>query len=281
MGVTQIIRGDDHLNNAFRQRIIIDAMGWTAPGYAHIPLIHGPDGAKLSKRHGAVGVDAYRAMGYLPKAMRNYIVRLGWAHGDAEIMTEAEMIAWFDLAGIGRSASRFDFAKLENLNGHYMRSTPDDELMAIFLDTLPYLPGGPEFRAALTPEREAQFRRALPGVKERAKTLVELMNGGAFLTVARPLPIEPAAAALLDDAGRAALAGILPQLEALGEWTAGATEAAVRAHAEANGLKLGKVAQPIRAAVTGRTTSPPIFDVLAILGRDEALGRIRDQARAA
>ncbi|MCC6734492.1 MAG: glutamate--tRNA ligase [Bauldia sp.] len=281
MGVTQIIRGDDHLNNAFRQRIIIDAMGWTPPRYAHIPLIHGPDGAKLSKRHGAVGVDAYRAMGYLPKAMRNYIVRLGWAHGDAEIMTEAEMIEWFDLPGIGRSASRFDFAKLENLNGHYIRNTPDDELLSIVLDTLPYLPGGPEFRAALTPGREAQFRRALPGLKERAKTLIDLVSGAGFLTVSRPLAMNAAAAALLDDAGRAALAGILPRLETLDDWTAAATEAAVRAFADANGLKLGKVAQPIRAAVTGRTTSPPIFDVLAILGRDEALGRIRDQARSA
>ncbi|MCW5717221.1 MAG: glutamate--tRNA ligase [Bauldia sp.] len=280
MGVTQIIRGDDHLNNGFRQRVIIDAMGWTAPGYAHIPLIHGPDGAKLSKRHGAVGVDAYRAKGYLAKAMRNYIVRLGWAHGDAEIMTEAEMVAWFDLDGIGRSAARFDFAKLENLNGHYIRNTPDDELFATFLDTLPHLPGGPEFRAALTPEREAQFRRALPAIKERAKTLIELMDGGAFLTVTRPLAIEPAAAALLDDAGRATLAGVIAPLSAADTWNEASTEAVVRAYAEASGLKLGKVAQPIRAAVTGRTTSPPIFDVLAILGREEALGRIRDQAGA-
>ncbi len=280
MGVTQIIRGDDHLTNAGRQRIIIDAMGWTAPRYAHIPLIHGPDGAKLSKRHGALGVEAYRAMGYLPRALRNYLVRLGWAHGDAEIMTEADMVAWFDLDGVGRSAARFDFAKLENLNGHYIRNTGGDELFEALVTSLPVLPGGPEFRAALTPDVETKFRRALPGIKERAKTLIDLITGAGFLTATRPLAIEPAAAALLDDAGRATLGGVLAPLADVEGWNEVSTEAAVRAYAEANGLKLGKVAQPIRAAVTGRTTSPPIFDVLHILGRDEALGRIRDQARA-
>ncbi|MGE3717410.1 MAG: glutamate--tRNA ligase, partial [Bauldia sp.] len=278
MGVTQIIRGDDHFTNAARQRQIIDAMGWTAPAYAHIPLIHGPDGAKLSKRHGALGVDAYRAMGYLPKAVRNYLVRLGWAHGDAEIMTEEEMIAWFDLDGIGRSPSRFDFAKLENLNGHYIRTTDDDTLFAVLLDQAPHIPGGGEFLARLSPAHRVQLRRALPGLKERAKTLVELIDGAQFLVASRPLALDEAAAALLGPDGRKALAGVTKALAAVDPWDHATTEAAVRGFAEAAGLKLGKVAQPIRAAVTGRTTSPPIFDVLSVLGRDESLARLRDQA---
>jgi glutamyl-tRNA synthetase len=281
MGVTQIIRGDDHLTNAARQQFIYDAMDWPAPALAHIPLIHGPDGAKLSKRHGALGVDAYRAMGYLPAALRNYLVRLGWAHGDDEIMTVEQMIEWFDLSGIGRSAARFDFAKLENLNGHYIRAADDDALLSALIKALPHLPGGPEFAAALTADRREQLRRALPGLKTRAKTLVELMEGAMFLVKARPLDIDDKARALLTDDARARLAEIAEKLGAVEPWTEEATEAVVKAMAEEKGLKLGALAQPLRAALTGRSSSPGIFEVLAILGKDESLGRIADQVRQA
>ncbi len=277
MGVTHIIRGDDHLTNAARQMIIYQAMGWEVPVMAHIPLIHGPDGAKLSKRHGALGVDAYRAMGYLPVAMRNYLVRLGWAHGDDEIMSTEDMVNWFDVDDVGRSASRFDFAKLENLNGHYMRATPDEELYELFVETLPHLPGGAAMKADLDQAKAAQLRMALPGLKERAKTLVELKDGAAFLFANRPLALDEKATAILDADAR----GLLKRLHAVlieTEWTVEATEAAVKAFAEAEGLKLGKVAQPLRAALTGRSTSPGIFDVLMVLGREESLGRIADQA---
>ena len=278
MGVTQIIRGDDHLTNAARQMIIYEAMGWEVPAMAHIPLIHGSDGAKLSKRHGALGVDAYRAMGYLPEAMRNYLVRLGWAHGDDEIMSLDEMIAWFDIDDVGRSASRFDFAKLENLNGHYMRAMSEEDLLRIFLDTLPYMAGGEAMSADLDEAKVAQLRLALPGLKDRAKTLVELKEGAAFLFATRPLKPDEKAAAILDGDARAML-GRLHDVLAATEWTLEATEAAVKTFAEAEGLKLGKVAQPLRAALTGRSTSPGIFDVLIVLGRAESLGRIADQAR--
>lgn len=276
MGVTQIIRGDDHLTNTARQKIIYDALGWEMPKVAHIPLIHGPDGAKLSKRHGALGVEAYRAMGYLPVALRNYLVRLGWAHGDAEILSPEEMVALFDLEGIGRSPSRFDFGKLENLNGHYIRQTPDEELVAHVIALLDHIPDGAALKAKLDDGRKAQLAAAMPGLKERAKTLLELIDNAGFLFANRPLVQDEKAVALLDAAGKAALAELLPRLTALPEWTAAATEEVVRSYAGETGLKLGKVAQPLRAAATGRTTSPPIFDVLAVLGRDEALGRIQD-----
>ena len=277
MGVTHIIRGDDHLTNAARQMIIYQAMGWEVPVMAHIPLIHGPDGAKLSKRHGALGVDAYRAMGYLPEAMRNYLVRLGWAHGDDEIMSTEEMVDWFDIDDVGRSASRFDFAKLENLNGHYMRATPDEQLYELFVETLPHLHGGAAMKADLDQAKAAQLRMALPGLKERAKTLVELKDGAAFIFASRPLTLDEKAAVILDADARS----LLKRLHAVlieTEWTVEATEAAVKAFADAEGLKLGKVAQPLRAALTGRSTSPGIFDVLMVLGREESLGRIADQA---
>jgi glutamyl-tRNA synthetase len=278
MGVTQIIRGDDHLTNGARQKILYDAAGWEIPAMAHIPLIHGPDGAKLSKRHGALGVDAYRAMGYLPEAMRNYLVRLGWSHGDAEIMSDDEMIAWFDIPGINKAATRLDFQKLESVNAHYLRQGPEDELFATFMDSLRFLPGGGAFAALLDDARRAQLRAALPLLKERAKTLVDLVDGAAFIVATRPLaPDEAAAALLAKDGARAALAGLLPVLEAEGDWSAAALEAAVKAHAAATGSKLGAIAQPLRAALTGRAASPGIFDVLVILGRDESLGRIRDQ----
>ncbi|MQT12044.1 glutamate--tRNA ligase [Segnochrobactrum spirostomi] len=277
MDITHIIRGDDHLTNAARQTVLYNALGWRVPVMSHIPLIHGPDGAKLSKRHGALGVDAYRAMGYLPAAMRNYLVRLGWSHGDKDIMSTEEMTEWFDLAGIGRSPSRFDFAKLENLNGHYLRATPDDELFEIFLATLPYLEGGPALVERLDARLKGQIREALPGLKERAKTLNELLDNASYLWAERPLPLDDKASALLDDDARRTLSGLFAVLKAAEPWSVETTEAAVRTFAEANGLKLGKAAQPLRAALTGRTTSPGIFDVLAVLGREESLARIADQ----
>jgi glutamyl-tRNA synthetase len=277
MGVTHVIRGDDHLTNAARQTQIYRALGWETPIWAHIPLIHGPDGAKLSKRHGALGVDAYRGMGYLPAALRNYLVRLGWSQGDKEFFTTDEIIAAFDLPAIGRSASRFDFAKLENMNGHFMRAISDDELFKALIDTMPYLPGGPAILEGLDERKTAQLRAAIPGLKERAKTLVELLDGAGFLFSSRPLPMDDKAAEILAKGGRAHLQALLPRLTAA-DWTGAALEAAVRAYAEETHAKLGAVAQPLRAALTGRSTSPGIFDVLTVLGREESLGRIGDQA---
>ncbi len=279
MSVTHIIRGDDHLTNAARQMQIYQALGWDVPIMAHIPLIHGPDGAKLSKRHGALGVDAYRALGYLPAALRNYLVRLGWSQGDREFFSTEEMIQAFDLSAIGRSPSRFDFIKLGNMNGHFMRATPDTELLAILIDTLPYLAGGPEILAALDNPKRAQLVAALPGLKERAKTLVELVDGAKFLFAARPLLIEPKAEEVLKRGGRMHMKALLPRLTALDAWSAIGAEAIVREYAEEQGAKLGDIAQPLRAALTGRTTSPGIFDVLQTLGRDESLARIGDQTR--
>ncbi|TCT12594.1 glutamyl-tRNA synthetase [Tepidamorphus gemmatus] len=277
MGVTHIIRGDDHLTNAARQTQIYEALGWTVPVMAHIPLIHGPDGAKLSKRHGALGIDAYRAMGYLPAAMRNYLVRLGWSHGDDEVMSTEQMLEWFDLDAIGRAAARFDFAKLENLNGIYMRQTPDEELFRTLLGALPHLRGGEAFEVRLDETKAARVRALMGGLKERAKTLVELLDAAAFLVKDRPLDLDDKAAALLDTNGRGILRELLPALEAT-PWEAAALEATVRDFANRADRKLGAVAQPLRAALTGRATSPGIFDVLVVLGREESLARIRDQA---
>jgi glutamyl-tRNA synthetase len=281
MGVTHIIRGDDHLNNAARQTQIYQALGWTVPVMAHIPLIHGPDGSKLSKRHGALGVDAYRAMGYLPMAMRNYLVRLGWSHGDQEIFSTEEMIAAFDLAAIGRSPARFDFAKLESLNGHYMRSSTERDLLAAIDALLPHLPGGAEISAKLTPAVREQVIAAMPELKERAKTLIDLIDAASFIWASRPLALDDKAMTLLTPEARAVLGEVLPELQAVEPWTAEATEQAVRGYAERKGAKLGAVAQPLRAALTGRSTSPGIFNVLVVLGRQESLARLRDQAAAA
>ena len=278
MGVTHVIRGDDHLTNAARQTHIYQAFGWSIPAFAHIPLIHGPDGSKLSKRHGALGVDAYRAMGYLPEALRNYLLRLGWSQGDKEFFTTEEAQAAFDLSGVGRSPSRFDYAKLENMNGHYMRASSDDALMAEFERALPYLEQGRALREAWTPEVAAKLRKAMPGLKERAKTLNELADGAAFLVARRPLKMDEKAADILAKGGKAHLAALLSALTALPAWSAAACEAAVRAYVDASGAKLGQVAQPLRAALTGRSTSPGIFDVLEVLGRDESLGRLADAA---
>jgi glutamyl-tRNA synthetase len=277
MGVTHIIRGVDHLTNAARQTQIYMAMGWRVPHMSHIPLIHGPDGAKLSKRHGALGVEAYRAMGYLPDAMRNYLARLGWSHGDDEIFSTDQLVEWFNLESIGKSAARFDFAKLENLNGHYIRHTPDDRLLAQFIDFLPHAEGGPELKAKIDEQMMAKLLRAMGGLKERAKTLVELMNGSRFLFAERPLPMDEKASQIIRDGGHEVLAGVLDVLEQVENWLAQDIEIAVKNHADSAGLKLGKVAQPLRAALTGTSTSPGIFDVLEVLGKEEALARLRDQ----
>jgi len=267
MGVTHVIRGDDHLNNAFRQLAIIRAMDWPEPTYAHVPLIHGADGAKLSKRHGALGVDSYRdELGLLPEAVVNYLLRLGWGHGDDEIISREQAIQWFDLAHVGKSPSRFDFKKLENLNGHYIREADDERLTELVAPKL-----------GLSEDRKALLRRAMPELKARAHTIDQLAEGAAFLFAERPLQADAAAAALLTEEARAILKAAHAALEPLGDWTKEATEQALRAVAEARELKLGKLAQPLRAALTGRTTSPGIFDVLILLGKGESLNRISDQ----
>jgi glutamyl-tRNA synthetase len=277
MRITHIIRGDDHLTNAARQKQIYDALGWSVPVMAHVPLIHGPDGSKLSKRHGALGVDAYRALGYLPAALRNYLVRLGWSHGDQEIFSTPEMVAAFDLPQIGRSPARFDFAKLESINGHYMRETPDADLLAAIERVLPHIAGGAELAARLTPDLRGKLLAAMPGLKERAKTLLELLDGARFLVSGRPIVLDDKAAALLTPEARAMLGEIVADLEGVEPWTAEQAEQALRTFAERKSAKLGSVAQPLRAALTGRTTSPGIFDVLAVLGKAESLARLRDQ----
>jgi glutamyl-tRNA synthetase len=279
MGVTHIIRGDDHLTNGARQKQIYDALGWTVPVMAHIPLIHGPDGSKLSKRHGALGVDAYRAMGYLPVALRNYLVRLGWSHGDQEIFSTEEMIAAFDLPQVGRAPARFDLAKLENLNGHYIRQSGDADLLAAIDRLLPHIADGPALAAKLTPRLREQWLAAMPSLKERAKTLLDLIDGAHFLLADRPIPLDDKANALLTSEAQVLLHEVAVELAPVEPWSAETTEQAVRTFAERKGAKLGAVAQPLRAALTGRTTSPGIFEVLAVLGKTESLARIADQVR--
>jgi len=264
MGITHIIRGDDHLNNAFRQLAIIRAMGWPEPVYAHVPLIHGPDGAKLSKRHGALGVDSYRdELGILPEALFNYLLRLGWGHGDDEIISRDDAVKWFGLDHVGRSPSRFDVKKLENLNGHYLREADPARIAAL---VAPKIPGA-----------DANLlTRAMPVLTPRAKDLNELAEGASFLFKSVPLDMDEKAGALLQGEARNVLARVHQALAALPDWTEDATEQAVREVAEALGVKLGQVAQPLRAALTGRATSPGIFDVLALLGREESLARVAD-----
>jgi len=269
MGVTHIIRGDDHLNNAFRQLAIIKAMGWPEPEYAHIPLIHGNDGAKLSKRHGALGVDAYRdELGILPEALFNYLLRLGWGHGDREEFTREEAITLFDIGGVGKSPSRFDMKKLLSLNGHYIREADNARLAELVAPRI-----GPEADIAL-------LTSAMPVLKTRARDMNELADGAAFLFRQRPLELTEQARALLDPAGREILGQVSARLEGETDWTSERLEASLKAMAEELGLGLGKLAQPLRAALTGQTTSPGIFDVLVLLGKDESLARIDAQAVA-
>jgi glutamyl-tRNA synthetase len=279
MAVTHVIRGDDHLTNAARQKQIYDALGWTVPVMAHIPLIHGPDGAKLSKRHGALGVEAYRALGYLPSALRNYLVRLGWSHGDQEIFSIEEMIAAFDLPQIGRGPARFDFAKLESLDGHYIRQSDDSALLAAIDRLRPHIADGLELAKRMTPALRQQWLAVMPSLKERAKNLLDIIDGAKFLWTERPIPLDDKASAILTPDARALLGHIAGQLAAVEPWTSEATEQAVRTFADHKGAKLGAVAQPLRAALTGRTTSPGIFEVLTVLGKNESLARLADQAQ--
>jgi glutamyl-tRNA synthetase len=274
MGITHVIRGMDHLTNAARQTQLFLACGFPAPEFAHVPLIHGPDGAKLSKRHGALGVDAYRDMGYLPEAMRNYLLRLGWSHGDDEVISTEQAIAWFDLDAIGRSAARFDMAKLQSVNAHYLRQMDDEGLTHQVAPFLVRVAG-----RALREDEQKRLRAVMPALRERAKTLVEFAEGAQFLVAERPLKPDAQAARLLaDPAARQRLRRAAEALRAVTKWDAPGTEAAVRALAQCEGAKLGDLAQPLRAAATGRMVSPPIFDVLAALGRDESLARIADAA---
>jgi glutamyl-tRNA synthetase len=269
MGITHVIRGQDHMTNTFRQRQLYEACGWTPPQFGHIPLIHGPDGAKLSKRHGALGVEAYRDMGFLPEAMCNYLLRLGWGHGDEEIVPRERAIELFDLDGVGRSPARFDMAKLTNLNAHYLRQADDARLIALIRPLLAEKTGG-----ALTTEAEQRLTKMLPSLKERARTLIELADSALFLVSPSPLPLTDKAAKVLNVDGRTVLSGLAGALAKVEAWSASALEEATRAFAETAGKKLGDVAQPARAALTYSTVSPPIFDVMAAFGRDETLKRL-------
>ena len=281
MGVTDIVRGDDHLTNAARQINIYDALGWDIPIMAHIPLIYGPDGAKLSKRHGALGVEAYRAMGYLPEALRNYLLRLGWSHGDQEYFSQDQLDQIFSLSSIGKSPSRFDFTKLENMNGHYIREANDAMLVQSMKSLLSEVEEGQWYLDRWTDALEHQLVTAMPGLKERAKTLLDLLDGARFLFQVRPLPMEDKALGILDAddaAGRLILSELGPRLAALEEWSISVIETEIRLFTEEHHLKLGKVAQPLRAALTGRATSPGVFDVVFVLGRDECAARLSDQS---
>jgi len=272
MGITHVIRGDDHLNNAFRQTQIYRAMDWPVPEFAHVPLIHGPDGAKLSKRHGAVGVEAYREMGYLPEALRNYLMRLGWSHGDDEIIATEDAIRWFDIADVGRGAARFDQAKLDSINAHYIREAADARLLGLIAERLES-----EFARALAPHERERLARALPGLKPRAKTIVELADKAQFYVAPRPIQPAPDAAKLLTGEARQLLGQLAADLDR-SEWQAGAIEQKLRDFAGGKNIKLGAVAQPLRAALTGSLASPGIFEVMEVLGRDESLARITDAA---
>ena len=275
MAITHVIRGSDHLSNTYRQIQLYNAMGWPLPQFGHVALIHGADGAKLSKRHGALGVEAYRDMGYLPEAMRNYLLRLGWGHGDDEIIDTAQAIAWFDVDGIGRSPSRFDMAKLDNLNGHYLRLADNGRLLDLILPRIERALGH-----AVDTSGRARLLKAMDGLKMRAKTLVELADNAVFYVRSRPIPIDDKAAALLTPEARERLRRFAAVLAAAEHWTAGALEEQARGFAEREGVKLGNIAQPLRAALAGATTSPGIFDVAEVLGRDECLARLGDAGAA-
>ncbi len=272
MGITHVIRGDDHLTNAFRQTQLYRACGWTPPVFAHIPLIHGADGGKLSKRHGARGGETYRHMGSLPEAMRNYLLRLGWSHGDDEIISTEQAVAWFSLESVGRSAARFDFAKLGSVNGHYMRQADDARLVDLILPLL-----ADKLGQALDVAERARLIAGMSGLKERAKTLVELADSAAFYVAPRPIATDDKAAKALEGDALEHLAAFGRTIAGLEVWNQERLEQAARVYAENTGLKLGKLAQPVRAAVTGSTVSPPIFEVMQVLGKAETLARINDK----
>lgn len=273
MGITHIVRGDDHLTNAARQLQIYKALSWPVPDMAHVPLIHGPDGAKLSKRHGALGAESYRAMGYLPEALCNYLVRLGWAHGDEEVISVEQMIEWFSLDAIGKSPSRFDFAKLENLNGIYMRAAEDQRLIDAIELVLPELAKPSLFGNELSDDHRKMLLMAMPSLKERAKTVLQLIESAEFIAATVPLNYTEKALGLLNEDGRKIIADLIPLVEEA-EWNAESLETSVKAFAQESELKLGKVAQPLRAALTGSHMSPGIYDVLLVLGREESVKRM-------
>ena len=271
MGVTTVIRGADHLTNAFQHTFLFEALGWAAPAFAHVPLIHGADGARLSKRHGALSVGAYRDIGYLPEALRNYLLRLGWSHGDDEVIATEQAVEWFDLAAVGRSPARFDLDRLGSLNGHYLRAADDWNLAWLVARRFAEERGRRPDEAT-----RARLAKGMPGLKKRARTLVELTDNAYFYLAERPLEIEAKAAKLLTGEGAARLARLTSIMAALENWDETALETAVRAFAEREGVKLGQVAQPLRAALTGATESPGLFEVMTALGRSETLARIGD-----
>lgn len=268
MGITHVIRGDDHLNNAFRQWVIYQAMGWPVPVFAHIPLIHGADGAKLSKRHGALGVEAYAQMGYLPEALCNYLMRLGWSHGDDEIIPLKQAIEWFDIADVNKGASRFDFDKLGNLNGHYLRSADLAALVPLTATEL-----NKHLERALTEDEMSLLSRAMESLRQRAKTIVELAESSLFY-FRRLLPADDKARQQLND-GLALMQGCIPAFESADDWSHDALFALAKHYAEEKGVKIGVLMAPLRVAITGSTGSPSMFEVMELLGRDETLARIR------
>jgi glutamyl-tRNA synthetase len=275
MGVTHVIRGDDHLTNAARQTLIYRAMDWGVPVFAHIPLIHGSDGAKLSKRHGALGIDAYRDMGYLPEAMRNYLARLGWSHGNDEFFTTDQAVAWFDLSHLGKAPARFDFDKLEALSGQHIRAADDAVLLA---EVENYLAA--QNRPPLSGGVRGQMLQMMPELKTRARTIPQILDMARFILDSRPFRPDAAAAKVLGSVPDGMLGRLTSRLRDA-SWTAGDLEAVVRDFAASEGLGLGKVAQPLRIALTGRTVSPGVFDMMQVLGREESLARLRECAGAA
>jgi glutamyl-tRNA synthetase len=275
MGITHVIRGDDHLTNAFRQTQLFLSLGWTPPVFGHIPLIHGADGAKLSKRHGALGVEAYRDMGFLPETVFNYLLRLGWGHGDDEIIDRRQAVEWFDLPGVGRAPARFDMDRLTSLNAHYIRNADDQRLVELISPLLGERLGSAPGEAAIS-----RVAAGMSALKERGKTLDQLADSALFYAKSRPLELDGKATKLLKDPAQSILQRMIPILQSVTPWEAQNIEAAVRGFAESEDLKLGNVAQPLRAAFTGTNVSPGIFDVAEVLGRDEALGRIEDVTNA-
>ena len=272
MGVTHVIRGDDHLNNAARQQMVYDAMEWEVPVWAHIPLIHGPDGKKLSKRHGAVGVEEYQAMGYPAAGMRNYLTRLGWSHGDEEFFTSEQAMAWFDLSGIGRSPARLDFKKLENVCGQHMAVAED---AALLHELQAYLAAAGQ--PALSSDQAEILKRSLYCLKDRAKTFPELVEKAQFALASRPIVADEASAKALDTVSRGILKSLTPQLQSA-SWTKDALESLLSDAAAAHGLGFGKIAAPLRAALAGRTVTPSVYDMMLVIGRDETVARLQDAA---
>ena len=269
MAVTHIIRGDDHMTNAARQAQIYAALGWDVPQFAHIPLIHGPDGAKLSKRHGALGVEAYRNMGYLPEAMRNYLARLGWSHGDDEVFSTAQLIDWFGLEAIGKSPARFDTEKLDNVNAQHLNMADDAALVAEAIAINPALA-----------DFETQLTAAMPLLKTRATRLPDIAADAAFLAAQRPIDVDEKLQKHLNEEARPHLQALATALEALDSWTSAEIETVIKAYMDENELKMGKLAPAFRASLVGNSQSPGIFDVLALLGKNEALQRLNDKIGA-